>query len=105
MVRYSCLITTKRGKKKSYNRHSLKRPSENVTKFEYFETTVTNQSNIHIQVRNTPKLGKVFYHFHPLVSYLEIYRLMYSKIPLIPCLIFGNLDNPALKKAVPRPEV
>ena len=92
-------------KKKSYDRHSLKRPSKNVANFEYFKMTVTNQSNIHIQVRNTPKLGNVSYNFDPVVSYLEIYRLMYSKIPLIPCLIFGNPDNPALKKAVPRPEV
>jgi hypothetical protein len=70
-------------KKKSYDRHNLKRPSENAAKFEYLKTTVTYQDNKHKQVRNTPKLGNVSYHFHPVVSYLEIYRLMYSKIPLI----------------------
>ena len=68
MVRYSCLITRK---KKSYDRHSLKRPSENVAKFEYLEMTVTNQNNIHKQVRNTPKLGNASYHFHPVVSHLK----------------------------------
>ena len=50
-------------KKKSYDIDSLKRLSENVAKFEYLETTVTNQNNIHKQVRNTPKLGNVSYIF------------------------------------------
>jgi len=58
-------------KKKSYDRHSLKRPSENVVKFEYSEMTVINQNNVYKQVRNTPKLGNVSYHFHPVVSYLK----------------------------------
>jgi hypothetical protein len=83
-------------KKKSYDRHSLKRPSESVAKFEYLEMTVSHQNNIHKQVGNTAKLGNASYHFHPVVSYLEIYRLLYSKILLIQCLIFGNPDNPAL---------
>lgn len=71
MHKWSGIHVSSQKKKKSYDRHSLKRPSENVAKFEYLEMTVTNQNNIYKQVRNTPKLGNASYHFYPVISYLK----------------------------------
>jgi hypothetical protein len=55
-------ISHHKAQKKIIILDSLKRPSENVAKFEYLEMTITYQNNIHKQVRNRPKLGNTSYH-------------------------------------------
>jgi hypothetical protein len=46
----------------NYNFLMANKSYENVTNFQYLETTVTNQNSIHEEIKSRPKSGNARYH-------------------------------------------